>query len=262
MARPWYQAAFGAHYPLLYAHRDDPEARQCLDLLPRLAPLHGATVNPILDLGCGDGRHLQWLTAAGETVVGLDLSPHLLTAAQGRTPAALVRGDMACLPFQSCAFDSVLSLFTAFGYFGDLPANASVVAGVSRVLKRGGHWFLDYFDCDRVTRELQGAPAAVRSREMGPLTVTETRRLRPDGRQVIKRVELAPRPGESEAAAAYGISQEGLTYEEQVAVFKLAEMDALALAHGLERVASAGGYGGEAVGQGSRWLMVFQRQDP
>ena len=54
---PWFATAFGAHYPLLYRHRDADEAARAVALLPTLAPLH----EPILDLGCGDGRHLALL---------------------------------------------------------------------------------------------------------------------------------------------------------------------------------------------------------
>ncbi len=35
-ATPWYASAFGAHYPLLYRHRDETEARRCLQLLRQL----------------------------------------------------------------------------------------------------------------------------------------------------------------------------------------------------------------------------------
>ena len=72
---PWYETAFAAHYPLLYQHRDEAEARHCVDLLPRLAPLGEGT---ILDLGCGGGRHLELIAARGGRAVGLDLSADLL----------------------------------------------------------------------------------------------------------------------------------------------------------------------------------------
>ena len=128
--RPWFQAAFGAHYTLLYAHRDETEARRCLELLPSLAPVMG----PGLDLGCGDGRHLQLVRQAGQEAVGLDLSAHLLALAVDRIGAGapLVRGDMRHLPLVSGGFQTVLSLFTAFGYFGAPEANAEPVAEVAR----------------------------------------------------------------------------------------------------------------------------------
>jgi len=51
----------------------------------------------------------------------------------------------------------------------------------------------------------------------------------------------------------------GLRYTEAVAVFDLAEMDALAGESGLTRVAAAGAYDGAALGDGDRWLLVYRR---
>ena len=65
-------------------------------------------------------------------MVGIDLSPELLAAARERRPrAALVRGDMRALPLRGGSCAAVLSLFTAFGYFGDLAAHADLLAPVA-----------------------------------------------------------------------------------------------------------------------------------
>lgn len=253
---PWYTTAFGAHYPLLYRHRDRQEAVQCLDLLPRLAPL--TVGGPVLDLGCGDGRHLARLAAAGHPALGLDLSPHLLLAARGNLPpeVSLVRGDMRSLPLAAGSVGGVLSLFTAFGYFGTLAHNRPVVAEVARVLEPGGHWFLDYVDCDRVRRELGDGPVH-RRRHLESLQVDETRRLVDGGARVEKRVELVPLPGREREALHWGVSAEGVRYTESVALFARGEMEALARRLGLEPVAAAGSYRGDPCGQGPRWIMVF-----
>ena len=254
--RPWYAAAFGAHYPLLYRHRDETEAVRCLDLLPQLADVTG----PVLDLGCGDGRHLARLAAGGVPAVGLDLSPHLLAVATARpelTGTPLVRGDMRRLPFGGSSFGTVLSLFTAFGYFGPPAANAEPVAAVARVLRPGGHWFLDYFDGDAVLAELGDGEPRTREREIGPLAVRETRRYDRVARQVVKEVHLAARVGQEAGARDHGVGPQGLRYAEQVAVFALGELDALADAQGLARVAAAGDYDGRPLGDGSRWLLVY-----
>lgn len=255
----WFTRAFGAHYPLLYGHRDEAEAKRCLDLLPRLAPLD----DRILDLGCGDGRHLQLLQERGKAAVGLDLSADLLERARerfsGDRPARLVRGDMRALPFTEGAFRSVLSLFTAFGYFGPPAANAAPVREIARVLEEGGHWFLDYFDADRVVMDLGRLSSAVRLREKKPLMVREERSYHPATSQVKKEVWLRPLPGQEEAAREWGVPREGLRYTEEVAVFTLAELDEMATAAGLVRTASAGGYEGQDLGEGSRWLLVYKK---
>ena len=263
MGDRWYTQAFGAHYPLLYRHRDAAEAERCLDLLPRLAPLTWAPGQAILDLGCGDGRHLEILAGQGRRAVGLDLSDPLLRSAQvrifGEDPPALVRGDMRRLPFRPGSFSAVLSLFTAFGYFESPAANREPVQEVTRVLLPGGHWFLDYFDADRVRAELSIEASSVRVRELGPLSIREERGLGLGNACVTKQVRLEPLPGNKEQAAVWGIPSAGLEYTESVALFTLEELDAMAAAHSLKRVAAAGGYAGEPLGSGSRWILVFRK---
>lgn len=258
MAEAWYTTAFGAFYPVLYGHRDAAEARRCLALLPRLAPLPASGGAPLLDLGCGDGRHLEPLAAAGLAVVGLDLSASLLQAAAsrpGRLP--LVRGDMRALPFGDGRFGAVLSLFTAFGYFGRDGGDREVVAGIARVLAPGGHWFLDYLDADRVGGDLEPGPRT-RQREAGPFRVRETRRL--EAGAVAKDVLLTAMPGREAEAAALGVGPTGVAYTERVALYTLSGLDTLAAACGLYRVAGAGDYDGAPLGAGTRWLLAYRRE--
>lgn len=277
MAEPWYRQAFGAFYPLLYAHRNDDEARRCTQRLPQLAPLTDGRALPVLDLGCGDGRHLPWLRAQGLTVIGLDLSRPLLAAATARAPhAALVCADMLHLPCRDGAFGAVVSLFTAFGYFGEGPGagalsaaggggapagDAAVAAGIGRVLAAGGHWFLDYLDADNVRSELSAGPGS-RERTAGPLTVIETRSLDRTGAAVLKDVSLTALPGRQAEADALGVGAGGLAYRERVALYTVAELDRLAAGGGLRRVAAAGDYDGAPLGAGPRCLLVYRKDDP
>ncbi len=139
---PWYEKAFGKTYPTVYAHRDAAEAQRGLDLAVRMLP---DAPGPWLDLGCGQGRHLSQIDARGRICVGLDLSAPLLTLARSDDASArLVRGDMRCLPLGDESCGAVLSLFTAFGYFGPAKAHFPMVSEVARVLAAGGAWFLDF----------------------------------------------------------------------------------------------------------------------
>ena len=256
MAEPWFATAFGAHYQALYAHRDGAEAARCLALLGGAGLLHA----PILDLGCGDGRHLAALPA-GAAALGLDYSADLLAAARDALPsAALVRGDMRCLPLADRSVSTVLSLFTAFGYFGSDRENERPAAEAARVLRRGGHWCLDLFDGDRLRHELGDGRPRPRQRSSGPLQVDEVRRFDPATATVRKEVRVCALEGCAAAAAALGIGPDGLAYAEEVRVYALAELDELAGRHGLVRVAAWGGYGGEALGAGERWLLVYRRR--
>ena len=72
--------------------------------LQALAPQPGER---ILDAGCGTGRHLRPIAAAGARVIGLDFSAGMLRIASCIAP--LVQADLqAPLPFRPHSFDAVL----------------------------------------------------------------------------------------------------------------------------------------------------------
>jgi len=142
----WYETAFDALYPLIYAHRTveaaAPEVRFAIDRLG-LQPEHN-----VLDLACGNGRHLVHLVDCVACAAGLDYSAELLQIARhqlGRL-GRLVRADMRSLPFSEGAFDAVLNFFTSFGYFPTDAENREVVRGIARVLKPDGVFLLDFLN--------------------------------------------------------------------------------------------------------------------
>jgi len=67
----------------------------------------------VLDLGCGTGRHTQWLASRGGIVTGVDFSEEMLAKARrkGKTEAArFVMHDLhESLPFKPGEFDLVVS---------------------------------------------------------------------------------------------------------------------------------------------------------
>ncbi len=258
----WYETAFGAHYVWLYAHRDEAEADACVAALARIVDFAAGRV---LDLGCGEGRHLAPLAArSAHGLVGVDLSAPLLRRARERTagqpPVGLLRADMRVLPLADAAFANVVSLFTAFGYFGDLDAHGGLLAEIARVLAPGGTWSLDYLNGRRVRRDL-ARPAETPAREVGPCRVRETKRLDPDGSRILKRVRIDPLPDRLDEAAARGVPPEGLDYTEAVALFEPEELDALAGRTGLTRRGALGGYDGRpfAADSAERWILIYEK---
>jgi len=258
----WYRTAFGAHYRLLYRHRDQQEAARCLSTVARLAPLGRG---PVLDLACGEGRHLSWLAETGLPAVGLDLSADLLAAARAGTGNLdgiwLVRADMRCVPLHDASVSAVLSLFTSFGYFGPLERHGSVVREIARLLPAGGHWFLDYLNCRAVQRNLGTGPSESCDR-IEPFEVQQRRRLGQGPLRVIKLVSVRPLPGRQTEAARWNVPVDGLHYQEEVVLFSLAEIDALAERCHLERVAQAGSYQGDPLDEETspRWLLVYRKR--
>lgn len=112
-----------AHTPLMVL-----EERAMLRLLP---PLSGASV---LDLGCGSGRYLRTLQAAGpRRLIGLDLSFGMLARWRGSL-APVVQGGARALPFAKESFDVVVSGLMV-GHEPDLPG---LLRELARVTRPGG----------------------------------------------------------------------------------------------------------------------------
>lgn len=87
---PGHSARYVERFKLLAAQGKDlyGEARLIDAMVGRAAA--------ILDAGCGPGRHAGYLHAAGHTVVGVDVDPVLIAAAQADAPGpTYLVGDLA-----------------------------------------------------------------------------------------------------------------------------------------------------------------------
>ncbi|WP_052720650.1 class I SAM-dependent methyltransferase [Actinoplanes rectilineatus] len=110
----------------------------------------------VLDAPCGAGRHSRALAASGHHVTGVDSSQDMLDAARAvHAPAGVqwVRADYRDLPFRAGTFDTVLNLFTSFGFCGD-DGDQAVLDEFQRVLRPGGRLVMDTTHRDRVISEL------------------------------------------------------------------------------------------------------------
>lgn len=173
----WWRTWFGPAYLELYDEylneRTPVEVDQLEALLRLRPPLE------VLDLGCGQGRHVIELARRGYRTTGLDLSPFLLGVARERASAAgvtavWIEGDMRQPP-KGRAFELVLSLFTSFGYFDDDADNDLVLRAAAGVLVAGGRMVLEILNGDRAVKQF-------REREwfpVGQMTVFEERTIDP-----------------------------------------------------------------------------------
>lgn len=196
----WYESAFGEKYLNIYRRRSPEQARVEVEFVLSCVPLERNT--EVLDLGCGNGRHMQALRAQGHQVTGLDLSEALLRRARERLqeqrcaadePAPrLVRGDMRFLPFATERFGAVFSFFTSFGYFFEDSDNLRVLQGMARVLQPGGFLMLDLMDRESVVNQL--IPESRRN-ESG-VEIVERRWITADGRRVEKQTRVQAPDGE------------------------------------------------------------------
>ena len=93
---------------------------------------------PILDLACGNGRHLCDLADARWRVVGGDLSFPMLRAAQetaaGQSGSSLVRMEAEDLPFAENAFDVVFCA-RFFHHLPDHPLRERILSEMFRVAR-------------------------------------------------------------------------------------------------------------------------------
>lgn len=186
MTSRWYEDAFRADYRRVYPHRDLDAARPQASFL-----LAQGVRGRVLDLCCGFGRHSLLFAEAGLDVAGLDLSRDLLAAArelpdyERRLAGRLVQADAREVPFASRSFDSLVNLFSSFGYFGELD-DARMLREIARVVKPGARVVLDLMNPGYVRANLK--PESVR--EGDEFLLRERRSLLDGGRRVVKEVEM------------------------------------------------------------------------
>jgi SAM-dependent methyltransferase len=98
-----------------------------------LGDLRGATA---LDFGCGTGRLSDWLVRRGASVVGVDVTPEMVTVARSNIPHARFETiDGRTLPFADGCFDVVVSAYVLQYYVG---GDGSIANELARVVRTGG----------------------------------------------------------------------------------------------------------------------------
>lgn len=94
---------------------------------------------PVLDVGCGHGRHLRGLQNRKQRVVGVDFDQLSLTEISDA--AAVVRGDFFHLPFADGAFGAAYSWYNTVFTFED-DQQRPLLREIVRCIKPGGYLLL------------------------------------------------------------------------------------------------------------------------
>jgi len=223
MKKEWFAEWFDSpYYHMLYKNHGEDEAKKTLDNL--LCALDLAPGARILDLACGKGRHSKYLADKGFDVTGLDISSSSISfARQYEHPRlAFYRHDMR-LPFRVNYYDSVMNMFTSFGYFKTDRDHLRTLKNVWKNLKPGGLFLLDYFNAEWVRRHL------VRSevKTVDNIEFHLKRNIR--GGCVFKHV-------------AFVLGGRRMAFHERVRLFTLADFRQMLAAAGLDLVRTYGDY--------------------
>ena len=135
------------------AYKEEPqqftEPEKICALTDTLFPKYG--VKRILDLGCGNGRHLVYFGKKGYQIFGSDLSGWGLQAAQQWTnqekiSAPLTLADMQYLPFADNSFDAIISFrVIQHNLFTDIQATFKEI---ERLLRKDGLLVIDLLRYD------------------------------------------------------------------------------------------------------------------
>lgn len=140
-----FDAAYAAVWDAIYGEPEFVAAQ-----IAFLETVLAETAEPWLDIGCGTGRHLLPLRAAGHVAVGLDLSGAMLAvgrarlAEAGQTPA-LVWGDIVAAPF-AAAFGAVVCLDSLLPLLTDDADLTAALAAMRRLLRPGGLLVVEIYD--------------------------------------------------------------------------------------------------------------------
>src|SRR5690242_16280159 len=138
----------------LWAPTYDGEANPLLALEERvLGPLLLPAVagRDVVDLGCGTGRWLLRVLAAGaRSAIGLDQSAEMLARAASKPDLSerLAQADCADLPLRACSADLLICCFV-LGYVANLE---NFVRQVARVARPGADLFISEFHPDASAR--------------------------------------------------------------------------------------------------------------
>jgi len=145
--KEWYQADDVAEE---YDDKRFSEGRAFIDrrekeaVLSALGPVEDKR---ILEVACGTGRFTVMMAQQGADIVGLDISPAMLTQGRQKAQAAgvddhveFMRGDASRLPFPDNHFDSVFAM--RFFHLADRPV--TFLRELRRVSK--GQVFFDTFN--------------------------------------------------------------------------------------------------------------------
>ncbi len=208
-----------------------------------LAGLLAEAGGPLLDLGCGHGRHAAQLAPIlSQTIVGLDVDPlSLASREEGFLP---VLGDLRALPFHSATFRGAYAWYSTLFVFTD-EEHPAMLAEIARVLRPGAPFALQTVPFERLAE----APAVAFHQTL------------PDGSVVREESRFDPSTGRDQGHRTLTLP-DGKTLEGRYSnrYYREAELVSLLQGAGFEAVELFGGLDRSALGKGSRELVAVAKR--
>jgi len=127
--------------------------------IPELLALINHSVNTVLDLGCGPGRHCLALAKMDYEVTGVDMSEYLLNQALKKSQEQslnikFIQTDM--LTYQSDRpHDVIINMFNSFGYFDSQKKNQTVLNNAYNNLAKKGSLVIDTVGKETLARNIE-----------------------------------------------------------------------------------------------------------
>ena len=154
LPRDWWKDLFDSVYLLTDGDVVENDANTVHEIDMLIAAVGVTPHDKVLDLCCGQGRHLLELGKRGYTALsGLDSSRYLIRLARRRTvkaglEIAFHEGDARKFRFREGPFDVVMTMGNSFGYFEQKEDDLVLLGAVARALRPGGTFVLDLTDGD------------------------------------------------------------------------------------------------------------------
>jgi D-alanine-D-alanine ligase len=157
----WWRHLFNANYLRTDGDVVEDETITKNEVESFIGILEPTKESAILDLCCGQGRHILEFAKLGFTnLFGLDRSHYLINRArtlnkrEGKN-IVFKEGDARKLPFVADTFDYVILAGNSFGYFESLQDDLKVLLEVKRVLKPWGKVLIDVTDGNYMKKHFQ-----------------------------------------------------------------------------------------------------------
>ncbi|HUI30634.1 MAG TPA: class I SAM-dependent methyltransferase [Candidatus Acidoferrales bacterium] len=135
---------YAKYYDLLYGDKDYvSEARYAQSLIEKFG---AGSRRSILDIGCGTGRHAEYLSGLGYEVDGIDRSREMISIAESRSISRchFKVGDATTFVSEK-KYDVVLSLFHVLSYQTKNEDVELMLTNAGQSVRRGGLVLFDFW---------------------------------------------------------------------------------------------------------------------